>query len=107
MRRLLDEGKLGTVFRFEARMERWVPEVAAGSVYAEIGLRRANAKTDDDVLVALTHRSGVHSHWWMSLARSPARGAGAGCAGASCGRRRKLLELRLTTTVPDRTTVER
>ena len=100
VRRLLEEGKLGTVFRFESRLERWVPEVAAGwreladpaagggvlydlgshqidqalqlfgpaeSVYAEIGLRRANAKTDDDVFVALTHRSGVHSHLWMSL----------------------------------------
>jgi predicted dehydrogenase len=100
VRRLVEEDELGVVFRLESRMERWVPEVAAGwreladpaegggvlydlgshlidqalqlfgraeSVYAEIGVRRANAKIDDDDFVALTHRSGLHSHLWMSL----------------------------------------
>ena len=100
VRRLVEEDELGDVFRFESRLERWVPEVAAGwreladpaegggvlydlgsnqidqalqlfgpaeSVYAEIGVRRADARIDDDDFVALTHRSGVHSHLWMSL----------------------------------------
>jgi len=100
VRRLVKEGELGDVFRFESRIERWVPEIAAGwreladpaegggvlydlgshqidqalqlfsrveSVYAEVGLRRAGARIDDDVFVALTHESGVHSHLWMSL----------------------------------------
>jgi predicted dehydrogenase len=39
----------------------------AESVYAEVGLRRADAQIDDDVFVALTHRSKVRSHLWMSL----------------------------------------
>jgi scyllo-inositol 2-dehydrogenase (NADP+) len=39
----------------------------AQAVYAEVGLRRAGAQIDDDVFVALTHQSGVHSHLWMSL----------------------------------------
>lgn len=30
VRHLLEQGELGNVFRFESRMERWVPEVAAG-----------------------------------------------------------------------------
>lgn len=100
VRRLVEEDELGDVFRFESRIERWVPEVAAGwreladpiegggvlydlgshqidqalqlfgpvrTVYAEVGLRRADAQIDDDVFVALTHESGVQSHLWMSL----------------------------------------
>lgn len=35
-------------------------------VYAEVDIRRAGAGTDDDVFVALTHESGVHSHLWAS-----------------------------------------
>jgi predicted dehydrogenase len=35
-------------------------------VYAELDTRRAGAKVDDDVFVALTHTSGVRSHLWMS-----------------------------------------
>jgi predicted dehydrogenase len=35
-------------------------------VYAELESRRREAKVDDDVFVALEHRSGVHSHLWMS-----------------------------------------
>ena len=37
------------------------------SVYAEVGVRRAGARIDDDDFVALTHDSGTHSHLWMSL----------------------------------------
>ena len=36
------------------------------SVYAEVDIRRPGAGTDDDVFVALTHESGVHSHLWAS-----------------------------------------
>jgi predicted dehydrogenase len=35
-------------------------------VYAEIAVRRPNARVDDDVFVALEHRAGVRSHLWMS-----------------------------------------
>lgn len=35
-------------------------------VYAELDIRRADAGTDDDVFVALTHASGVRSHLWAS-----------------------------------------
>jgi len=35
-------------------------------VYAELDVRRAGARIDDDVFVALTHASGVRSHLWMS-----------------------------------------
>jgi predicted dehydrogenase len=41
-------------------------------VYAERDIRRAGVEADDDVFVALTHRSGVRSHLWASLlAASP------------------------------------
>lgn len=42
-------------------------------VHAEIKTRRAGVAADDDVFLALTHESGVHSHLWMS-AVSPAHG---------------------------------
>ncbi len=35
-------------------------------VYAELDIRRAGTATDDDVFVALTHKSGVRSHLWTS-----------------------------------------
>lgn len=35
-------------------------------VYAECDIRRAGAQTDDDVFLALEHRSGVRSHLWTS-----------------------------------------
>jgi scyllo-inositol 2-dehydrogenase (NADP+) len=38
----------------------------AAQVYAELDIRRAGARTDDDTFVALTHESGVRSHLWMS-----------------------------------------
>lgn len=40
------------------------------SVYAEVDRRRPNVAVDDDVFVALTHRSGVRSHLWMSVLAS-------------------------------------
>ncbi|MFF5294240.1 Gfo/Idh/MocA family protein [Paractinoplanes globisporus] len=89
VRKLISEGRLGTVRRFESRFERWAPErkvPAAGGgtlldfgshlvdqahllhgpavrVYAEI---RGNGDLDDDFFVALHHVSGVESHLWGS-----------------------------------------
>lgn len=39
---------------------------AVSHVYAERDVRRAGAVIDDDAFIALTHRSGVRSHLWMS-----------------------------------------
>jgi predicted dehydrogenase len=39
----------------------------AESVFAEVDCRRAGAAVDDDTFVALTHRSGVRSHLFMSV----------------------------------------
>ena len=36
------------------------------SVYAQLDRRRPGAQVEDDVFVALTHRSGARSHLWMS-----------------------------------------
>jgi predicted dehydrogenase len=36
-------------------------------VYAELDCRRPGVSVDDDAFVALTHRSGVRSHLWMSV----------------------------------------
>jgi scyllo-inositol 2-dehydrogenase (NADP+) len=99
VRRLIDEGRLGEISRFESRFERWRPvpkggwrevggvEDAAGLLYdlgshivdqalalfgpatvvhAEMNVRRAAVKSDDDTFVALVHDSGVRSHLWMS-----------------------------------------
>ena len=100
LRRLVAEGALGEVLRFESRFERWRPEVVsdrwrelaapeeaggvlydlgthlidqalvlfgdADLVHAEIDRRRPGAEVDDDVFLALVHRSGVRSHLWMS-----------------------------------------
>jgi predicted dehydrogenase len=87
VRSLLDAGSLGDIVRFESRFERYQPDPGppaagggtlldfgshlldqalvlfgpVGSVYAE--LRRAKpGGLDDDVFVALTHRTGVRSH---------------------------------------------
>jgi scyllo-inositol 2-dehydrogenase (NADP+) len=102
VQRLLREGRLGDVHRFESRFERWRPEVRAGTwrerpsaeeaggvlydlgthlidqalvlfgepehVYGELDRRRPGAEVDDDAFVAITHRSGVRSHLWMSQA---------------------------------------
>lgn len=89
VRRLIADGELGVVTRFESRFERFAPErrpSAAGGgtlrdfgahlvdqslvlfgpatrVYAEM---RARSDLDDDVYVALHHASGVESHLWGS-----------------------------------------
>jgi predicted dehydrogenase len=100
VRRLVSEGALGKVHRFESRFERWrlapregwrelpAPEEAGGllfdlgshlidqalslfgpvsEVYGEVDTRRPGVVVDDDVFVALTHESGVHSHLWATL----------------------------------------
>lgn len=89
LQRLIGEGALGEVRRFESRFERWSPDrqpPAAGGgtlldfgahlidqahllfgptarVYAEL---RADGELDSDVFVALHHVSGVESHLWGS-----------------------------------------
>ncbi len=86
VRRLVDDGRLGTVTRFESRFERWEPEpgpppagggtlrdfgshlvdqalVLLGPVAAVYAEWRTGANgEDDDVFVALTHGSGARSH---------------------------------------------
>ncbi|WP_406192205.1 Gfo/Idh/MocA family oxidoreductase [Kitasatospora sp. NBC_01560] len=88
LRRLVAEGDLGTLTRFESRFERFQPEPgppAAGGgtlldfgshlvdqalvlsgpverVYAEMRSRDGGEGLDEDVFVALTHRSGARSH---------------------------------------------
>lgn len=92
VRRLIGDGSIGTVTRFESRFERFQPEPgppAAGGgtlldfgshlvdqalvlfgpvslVYAEMHVRDDETALDDDVFVALTHASGVQSHLWGS-----------------------------------------
>ncbi len=99
VRRLLADGRLSGVTRFESRFERWRPTpkpgwresggAAAGggllldlgshlvdqalllfgpvrSVYAELDRRRPGVAVEDDVMISLTHRSGVRSQLWMS-----------------------------------------
>jgi len=89
LRRLIGEGALGEIRRFESRFERWAPDrepPAAGGgtlldfgahlvdqahllfgpstrVYAEV---RGDGDLDDDVFVALHHSGGVESHLWGS-----------------------------------------
>ncbi len=91
IRKLVEDGALGDVTRFESRFERFEPQPgppAAGggtlldfgshlvdqalhlfgpvqSVYAEMHVRADNGR-DDDVFVALRHRDGVLSHLWGS-----------------------------------------
>jgi predicted dehydrogenase len=96
VRRLVRENRLGQVTRFESRFERFQPDPgppAAGAgtlldfgshlvdqalvlfgpveqVYAEMHVRDDDLALDDDVFVALNHRSGVHSHLWGSWRQS-------------------------------------
>jgi predicted dehydrogenase len=98
IRKLIDDGTLGRVTRFESRFERFEPEPgppeagggtlldfgshlvdqalhlfgAPESVYAEMNVRPDNGR-DDDVFLALRHRDGVVSHLWGSW-RQPAPG---------------------------------
>lgn len=98
LRRLVADGALGDVARFESRFERWRPHLAPGAwreelsaddgggvlldlgvhlvdqaqsllgpvthVYGEVASRRGGS--DDDVFVAMDHRSGARSHLWAS-----------------------------------------
>jgi predicted dehydrogenase len=94
VRRLVAEGALGEVTRFESRFERFAPQdgpPAAGggtlldfgahlvdqalvllgpveSVYAELRIRESGL--DDDVFVALTHAGGARSHLWGSWSQA-------------------------------------
>ncbi|GAA4590693.1 putative dehydrogenase [Actinoplanes octamycinicus] len=89
IRKLIDKGSLGTIRRFESRMERWAPDrlpKASGGgtlldfgshlvdqalqlhgpaqrVYAEM---RGESELDDDFFLAMHHLSGVESHLWGS-----------------------------------------
>jgi predicted dehydrogenase len=88
-RKLIGDGTLGEVRRFESRFERWAPGRGPGPagggtlldfgshlvdqaiqlsgpvqrVYAEM---RGDGDLDDDVFVALHHRGGAESHLWGS-----------------------------------------
>src|SRR5690606_8368529 len=90
LRRLVADGELGEVRRFESRFERFKPDTGPGAagggalldlgshlidqalqllgpvvnVYAETHVRE-NGR-DDDFFVAFTHRDGAISHLWAS-----------------------------------------
>ena len=94
LRKLVDDGRLGTVTRFESRFERYAPEVgppAAGggtlldfcshlvdqalvllgpvtAVHTELRVRESGL--DDDVFVALAHADGARSHLWGSWSQA-------------------------------------
>ncbi len=53
-------------------------------VYAEIAVRRAGARVDDDVFVALEHPGGVRSHLWIS-AVAPTGGRSLRLSGTRAG----------------------
>ncbi|KUO13679.1 Gfo/Idh/MocA family oxidoreductase [Streptomyces sp. DSM 15324] len=56
----------------------------AASVYAEADVRRPGAQADDDTFVALTHRSGVRSHLYVS-ATTPQLGPRLRVLGSTAG----------------------
>jgi predicted dehydrogenase len=90
IRKLIDNGSLGDIRRFESRMERWAPDRLPGAagggtlldfgahlvdqalqlhgpvdrVYAEV--HGPDGGLDDDFFVALHHTGGVESHLWGS-----------------------------------------
>jgi predicted dehydrogenase len=96
VRKALADGLLGAPVRFESRFERFAPDPGppasgggtlldfgshlvdqalvlfgpARSVYAEMHTRDDVAAFDDDVFLAVTHASGVHSHLWGSWRQS-------------------------------------
>lgn len=89
VQRLIDDGQLGAIRRFESRFERWAPDCKPGAagggtlldfgshlvdqalvlngpatrVYAEM---RGAGDLDDDMFIALHHVGGVESHLWGS-----------------------------------------
>jgi predicted dehydrogenase len=116
LRRLIAEGVLGAVHRYESRFERWRPRSdpaawrettpasggggvlldlgvhlvdqalslfgPAASIHGEVDARRGGA--DDDVFIALHHRSGTRSHLWAG-ALSAAPGPRLRVLGAEAG----------------------
>ncbi|MET0950783.1 MAG: Gfo/Idh/MocA family oxidoreductase [Pseudomonas sp.] len=92
LRKLIDDGVLGEISRFESRVERYSPKSvgkASGGgmlrdlgshlvdqalllfgpvarVYAELGFATPSADVDHQFFVSLTHRNGVISHLWGS-----------------------------------------
>lgn len=94
----LGDGLLGDPLRFESRFERFAPKPGPSTsgggalldfgshladqalvlfgpvraVYAEMHTREEVAGLDDDVFLALTHESGVHSHLWGSWRQNAA-----------------------------------
>jgi predicted dehydrogenase len=92
VRKLIDEGTLGEISRFESRVERYSPKSvgkASGGgmlrdlgshqvdqalqlfgpvarVYAELDFATPDELSDHQFFVALTHRNGVVSHLWGS-----------------------------------------
>ena len=94
LRRLLGEGALGRVLRYESRFERWRPVASPGAwregpgrgagVLLDLGVHLVDQAldlfgpaaavyaevearrggADDDVFVAIAHRGGVRSHLW-------------------------------------------
>ena len=89
VRRLMNDGTLGEVRRFESRFERWAPErsprAAGGGTLLDFGSHlvdqalllhgpatrvygemRGSGELDDDFFVALHHVGGVESHLWGS-----------------------------------------
>jgi predicted dehydrogenase len=94
VRKLVADGALGTLTRFESRFERFAPERGPGpsgggtvldfgshladqalvllgpavSVYAELRIRESGL--DDDVFMAVTHASGARSQLWGSWSQS-------------------------------------
>jgi predicted dehydrogenase len=94
VQKLVRDGALGTVMRFESRFERWAPQRGPGrsgggtlldfgshladqallllgpavEVYAELRLRESGL--DDDVFIAVTHASGALSQLWGSWSQS-------------------------------------
>ncbi|HET6532131.1 MAG TPA: Gfo/Idh/MocA family oxidoreductase [Actinoplanes sp.] len=90
VQRLIGEGAIGEVRRFESRFERWTPHrevrAAGGGTLLDLGAHLVDQaillsgpvtrvyaemhgaeRLDDDTFVALHHASGVESHLWGSL----------------------------------------
>ncbi|HWS32308.1 MAG TPA: Gfo/Idh/MocA family oxidoreductase [Actinoplanes sp.] len=90
IRKLVEDGRLGVVKRFESRMERWAPDrlpgAAGGGTLLDFGSHLVDqalqlhgpadrvfaevhgpaGELDDDFFIALHHTGGVESHLWGS-----------------------------------------